>query len=97
VVGLLELPARISALEAQVTTLTESIEKLRRASPSTFVPMSEAASRLGVSLSTLRRRIRAGDVPVVRIGRSVRVDLGALRPADQAEVARLTEAARRPR
>ncbi len=94
---LLVLPARISALEALVAALTESIEKLRRASPSTFVSMSDAARVLGVSISTLRRRIRTGEVPVVRIGRSVRVDLGALCPADRTEVVRLVEAARRPR
>ena len=95
--ALLDLPARVSALEAQVTALTEAVEGLRRAVPGSFVPVPEAARILGVSLSTMRRRIRVGEVPVKRIGRSVRVDLGALRPPADADVARLADAARRPR
>jgi excisionase family DNA binding protein len=95
--GLLELPARISALEDRVTGLTESVERLRRALPSTFVPVPEAARVLGVSVATLRRRIRKGEVPVTRIGRAVRIDLTELRSAAGAEVTRLADAARRPR
>jgi excisionase family DNA binding protein len=95
--GLLDLPARLVALEAEVRGLREEVVHLRSSAPPLLLAPAEAAARLGVSISTLRRRIRAGDVPVTRIGRSVRVDLGALRPADQAEVVRLAEAARRPR
>jgi excisionase family DNA binding protein len=95
--GLLDLPARLVALEAEVRGLREEVVRLRTSAPLLLVAPPEAATRLGVSLSTLRRRIRSGEVPVTRIGRSIRVDLGALRPADQAEVTRLAEAARRPR
>lgn len=96
-VGLLDLPARLVALEAEVRGLREEVVHLRSSAPPLLVSPPEAAVRLGVSLSTVRRRIRAGEVPVTRIGRSVRVDLGALRPADDAEVVRLAEAARRLR
>ena len=95
--GLLDLPARLVALEAEVRGLREEVVHLRSSAPPLLVAPAEAAARLGVSLSTLRRRIRSGEVPVTRIGRLVRVDLSALRPADQAEVARLVGAARRPR
>lgn len=43
------------------------------------VPVPEAARLLGVSTRTLRRRIKAHEVPVVRVGRAVRVDLAELR------------------
>lgn len=43
------------------------------------LPVSEAAAALGVSVRTLRRRIKAGEMPVVRVGRAVRVDLAELR------------------
>lgn len=43
------------------------------------VPVTEAARILGVSARTLRRRIKAGEMPVVRVGRAVRVDLAELR------------------
>jgi excisionase family DNA binding protein len=95
--ALVAVPTRLAALEAQIASLTAAVEALRLVTPTSYGTVADAAKVLGVSISTLRRRIRAGDVPVTRIGRSVRVDLGALRPADQAEVVRLAEAARRSR
>ncbi len=95
--ALLEVPARLASLEAEVRSLREEVAALRRSSPPTAVTLPEAAQRLGVSVSTLRRRIRAGDLPVVRVGRAVRIDVAVLRHGDDAEVVRLAEAARRPR
>ena len=95
--GLLDLPARLVALEAEVRGLREEVARLRAASPPTLVAPHEAAARLGVSLSTVRRRIRSGEIPVTRVGRSVRVDLAALRPGDEADVVRFAELARRSR
>lgn len=96
-VGLLALPARVSALEAKISDLTDAVHALRRALPGKFVAVPEAARFLGVSVSTLRRRIRSGEVNVIRVGRSIRIDLAALRPADEADVVRLADAARRGR
>jgi hypothetical protein len=62
-----------------------------------LVPVPEAAAKLGVSVANLRRRIKAGEVPVRRIGRSVRVNIALLRPLDREEadeVARLAREAR---
>lgn len=42
--------------------------------------LEQVASRLAVSPSTVRRLIRRGDLPVVRVGRQLRV-----RPADLAD------------
>ena len=92
---LLDLPARVSALEARLSALIEAVEKLRRSTPTTYTTMPEAARALGVSLSTLRRRIRSGEISVVRVGRAVRIDLAGLKPVDATEVVRLAEASRR--
>jgi excisionase family DNA binding protein len=54
----------------------------------------EAARELGVSTRTLRRHIAAGEIPVVRIGRAVRVDMAAVIPSE-ATVTRLVAVARR--
>lgn len=52
------------------------------------VTVPEAARTLGVSARTVRRGIKAGSIPVVRVGRSVRVDLAEYRRAkDQADSA----------
>lgn len=38
-----------------------------------LLTLSQVADRLQVSMSTLHRRIKAGELPTVRIGRSLRV------------------------
>jgi excisionase family DNA binding protein len=43
-----------------------------------YLTAAEAASRLGISLRTARRRIADGSLPSVRIGRAVRVPAEAL-------------------
>jgi excisionase family DNA binding protein len=43
-----------------------------------LLTVRDAAARLNVSTKTIRRRIVDGDIAVVRIGRSVRIDQRAL-------------------
>jgi len=43
-----------------------------------LVDIDEAAERLSIGRTTLYRLIRSGDIPTVRIGRSVRVPAQAL-------------------
>ncbi len=43
-----------------------------------YLTAKEAASRLGISLRTARRRIADGSLPSVRIGRAVRIPAEAL-------------------
>ncbi len=43
-----------------------------------YLDAAEAASRLGISLRTVRRRIADGSLPSVRIGRAVRIPVAAL-------------------
>ena len=43
-----------------------------------YLSAAEAASRLGISLRTVRRRIADGSLPSARIGHAVRIPAGAL-------------------
>jgi excisionase family DNA binding protein len=61
---------------------------MQRALPPVLVPVREAAQMLGVSEATVRRQIRDHLLPVRRIGRSLRVDMSALRPLTDEEVER---------
>ena len=47
-------------------------------SEAAYVTAAEAASRLGISLRTVRRRIADGSLPSVRIGRAVRIPMTAI-------------------
>jgi len=88
------IEAKLAPLGAKIGRLTAEVEAMRRALPPALVPVPEAAKAIGVSEATVRRRIKDGSIPVRRVGRSVRVDLAALRAPDPAEVTRLAQAAR---
>jgi excisionase family DNA binding protein len=93
----LEMPAKLAALEAEVRALRGTIANLQQAVPPVLVTIGEAAKRLGVSVSTIRRQVYAGALPVVGVGRSVRIDLSKIRPVDDAKVIELAATARSKR
>jgi hypothetical protein len=85
----------VAPLVSEIRELRATVEALRAASPPKLVTVGEMV-RLGYgSPATVRRRIADGSYPCVRHGRSVRVDLAALKPIDPATVAALADAARR--
>ena len=85
----------VAPLVSEIRELRATVEALRAASPSKLVRVGELV-RLGYgSPASVRRRIADGTYPSVRHGRSVRVDLAALKPTDPATVAALAEQARR--
>ena len=81
-------------LHAEVRRLTASVEAMRAALPPMLATIPDAAEALGVSISTVRRSIKSGDLPTRRLGRSVRVDLSRCRGLDGDDIARLARAAR---
>jgi excisionase family DNA binding protein len=89
--------AQVRPVQVELARVARELADLRRALPPSLVTLQDAASRLGVSLSTIRRKVAAGEIPSIRVGRSVRLDLGALRPLDVDEVAQLARAAREDR
>ncbi len=84
----------LAHLRAEVRALASRVEQLRRTLPAQLVSMQEAAGHLDLSLSTVRRMVKRGDLPYRRLGRSVRVDLAALHPMTDGEVARAAVRAR---
>ena len=90
--ALLDVPA-LTAVEASQARIEAALADLRRSAPSTLVSVREAARIAGVSESTAWRRVRDGSWPTTRIGRSVRVDVAALRPATDDEVRRMASEA----
>src|SRR5216684_3866927 len=69
------LDGRLAPLRLEVQRLAAEVSDLRQALPPLLVSVPIAAERLGVSLSTARRRVRDGEWPVRRDGRRVLVDL----------------------
>ena len=92
--ALLELPQCVQELNARIRELQQAVEQILTQLPPALAPVPEAARLMNVSESTVRRQIRAGTLPAIRVGNSVRVDVGALRTRTDDEVARLSRSAR---
>lgn len=85
------LESKLAPLKEQVGQLSAQLEALRRALPPALVSVPEAARLLGLSVSSVRRRVKEGTLPSKRIGSAVRVDLAGLHQPDEAEVLRLAQ------
>jgi excisionase family DNA binding protein len=74
-------PVAVLSAEQLEDLVERAVAKALARAPTERKPVTvpEAARELGVSVRTLRRRIKAGDMPVVRVGKAVRVDLAELR------------------
>jgi hypothetical protein len=85
----------VSPVLAELRALRATVDALRAASPSRLATVAELV-RLGYgSPASVRRRIADGTYPAIRHGRSIRVDVAALRPPRPELVAELAEQARR--
>lgn len=89
-----ELPARIATIEAALNELTAQVEALRAASPPLFLSVPEAARMFKVSVPTMRRWVKNGRVPVVKVMNSLRVDITRTRGVDAEDIAKMARAAR---
>jgi excisionase family DNA binding protein len=88
------LDARLAPLRSDLERVSAELAAVRRALPPLLLPLKEAAKHMHVSEKTARRRVRSGEWPARRDGRKLLVDLSALRPMNDAEIA---EAAHRLR
>lgn len=86
--------AAVEPLARELRGLRAEIERLRHAVPPQIVSIRDAAAFLGLSESTIRRRIKTGDIPYQRIGALIRIDLGALRPKSPDEISEMAHLAR---
>jgi excisionase family DNA binding protein len=90
------LEAKLAPVCQRMDRLAAEMDALRRSIPPVLVSKAEAARKLGVSISTVQRRVRDGSLPIKMVGKSVRIDLSGLHGppgADvEAEVVRLRAA-----
>ena len=86
----------ITEIEALVRRLlAEYLEPVRKALPPSLVSIEEAAGILGVSVATVRRRVKAREIVTKRVGRQIRIDATSLHPVRDAEVVDLSARIRR--
>lgn len=97
--ALAETPARLAALERSLERAAEATKAdlavIRAALPPTLVTLSEAAQAFKVSPKTMRRWVKSGEVPTVKIGSTVRVDMSRLHGVDARDVTRMARDATR--
>lgn len=93
--ALLDVPSAVAALRSEVRALRSEVQALEARLPPSLLGIQDAASRIGVSVCTLRRWIKSRRVRAVRVGRTIRVDVGALLvAADESTIATLAGRAR---
>ena len=68
----------VRQLVARVDALTAEIRQLRERLPSPLVTVREASRVPGVSVSTIKRKVRSREIPSRHVGRSLRVDISLL-------------------
>lgn len=72
---LAEIPARLAALERQQAELARQVEATRRALPPRLLTTRQAAEVIGVSEGTVRRWVKSGSIPSLKIEGTTRIDL----------------------
>jgi excisionase family DNA binding protein len=92
--GLAAMPSGVAELRALLVRVNDRLERIEGRLPPTLVSLDDAAKALSVSRSTCKRMVAAGDLPSIRVGRLVRVDLSAMRPLSRDQVLTLAAAAR---
>ncbi len=85
--ALSEVPDRLAALERAEAENAAKLESVRVALPPVLATIPEAATAFKVSIPTMRRWVKRGDVPTVKVGNTVRVDLSRLHGKDAATIA----------
>jgi excisionase family DNA binding protein len=79
----------IGGLQKELEGLRSDVKSLLDRLPPKMqlVTVPAAAKQLGVCEATLRRHIKQGRIPVVPVGKGVRIDLAQLQSFDQKDVA----------
>jgi len=88
------LNACLAPVHEGMRRISSELEALRRALPPSLLPLREAAKRMGVSYATARRRAKNGEWPTRRDGGRLLVDVGALHPTSEDDLAQAAREAR---
>lgn len=86
----------VQALALELRGLRAELAALAARLPSTWLPLAEAAERLGVDPRTVVAMGARGELVTRRAGRRVLVDATSLQPRSDLEVARAAREARTP-
>ena len=81
------------ALRLELEQVRAELVALRRSLPPQFVTQKEAAKRMACSVKKVSRRVKSGEWSSRRDGGRVLVDMSALHPVTDAEVAQLARQA----
>lgn len=81
--ALLTMPQQLADLRDELVALRAAVERSSR-----YLSVVDAAKDRGVTERTMRRWIADSKVAVVRVGKTVRVDMSSLEPSTAGEVAR---------
>lgn len=86
--ALLEAPTRLAAMERRFDGLEKQLGAVAAALPPVLLSIPEAAAAFKVSVPTMRRWVKRGEVPSVRVGATIRVDMSRLHGSDELALAR---------
>ncbi|HEX3696644.1 MAG TPA: helix-turn-helix domain-containing protein [Polyangia bacterium] len=92
--ALAAIPPRLAALERENAETRATMDAIRAALPPALLTVPAAAQAFKVSVPTMRRWVKAGEVPTVKVGNTIRVDLSRLHGTDDFTIARLARASR---
>jgi hypothetical protein len=81
-------------VRAELEPILAALEDLQRRLPAQLGDVASVCAATGLSPASVRRRIRDGSFPTVKVGARRLVDLAALRPVAPAEIAALARKAR---
>ena len=82
--------------DPRLDELLERVAAIENRLPPLLFPISDAARQMKVSVATIKRRVRDGSLPTLKVGSRTLVDLSRLRGVDGDEVARLAVIAAAP-
>jgi hypothetical protein len=94
IAALLEAPRILADLRREVADLTQAVKAMEARLPPFLVDMNTAAKALRCSRSSVRRRVKTRERPVVKIGSLLRIDLTKVKGVDRDETSRLAREAR---
>ncbi len=86
-----EIPVRLASLEREIRQASDRLASIESRLPSALASISDAARICGVSVPTMRRWVKAGEVPVTKVGNTVRVDVSRLQGRDKEDIASLVK------
>jgi excisionase family DNA binding protein len=90
-----EVTAALAPVLAELREMRAELVALRESSPPQLLTAAQAAQRLGISVASVWRRLKSGELRSRKIGRSVRISCEDLRPVDPSTVSAAAREARR--